>query len=507
MNSKKLFADFKSSIVVFLVALPLCLGIALACGFPLFSGIIAGLVGGIIVASISDSRYSVSGPAAGLTAIVLSSVSQLGSIQVFLAAVVFAGILQILLGIFKAGGIGNFIPSAVIKGMLAGIGMILIIKQFPHFVGYDADPEGDMYFDQPDGHNSFTDLYYMLNYITPGSVVIGCISFLVLLITDRPFYKKDRFLSMVPGPLLVVVFGILLNVSFRSYPFLLIGEDHLVSLPVINSADDLKANLLFPDFGLMGQPMFWTVVFTVGIVASLETLLSIEAIEKLDPEKHPVNSNRELIAQGIGNIGSALVGGLPVTSVIVRSSANIHAGARSKFSAIFHAMLLLVCVLLFPKVLGLIPNSSLAVILIMTGYKLTKVSLFKEQFRGGWDQFLPFVVTIAVMLTTDLLKGVAAGILLAVFFIIRSNIKSSFEIIEEIIDHQTNYLIKLPQHITFFNKGFMINFLEQVKKNSRVIIDGSITKSVDKDVKEVLADFIENSKQKNIQVQLIKYHI
>lgn len=489
------------------MALPLCLGIALACGFPLFSGIIAGVVGGIIVSLFSNARYSVSGPAAGLTAIVLSSVSQLGNIQVFLAAVVFAGVLQILLGIFRAGGIGNFIPSAVIKGMLAGIGIILIIKQLPHFVGYDADPEGDMYFDQPDGHNSFSDLYYMLNYITPGSAIIGCISFLILLVSNLPFYKNNRFLAMVPGPLLVVVIGIILNTVFRAHPFLFIGEDHLVNLPNISSMSDLKENLMFPDFGLLAKPAFWTVVFTVGIVASLETLLSIEAIEKLDPEKHPVNSNRELIAQGIGNMTSAFAGGLPVTSVIVRSSANIHAGARSKFSAIFHAILLLICVLVFPNVLGLIPNSTLAVILIMTGYKLTKVSLIKEQYKAGWDQFLPFVTTVVVMLTTDLLKGVAAGILLAVFFIIRSNIKSSFEIIEEIIDNQSNYLIKLPQHITFFNKGFVIKFLERVKNDSRVIIDGSITKSVDKDVKEVIADFIESSRQKNINVQLIKYQI
>lgn len=507
MNSKNLFADFKSGIVVFLVALPLCLGIALACGFPLISGIIAGIVGGIIVTSFSDARFSVSGPAAGLTAIVLSSVSQLGNIPVFLAAVVFAGVLQILLGIFKAGGIGNFIPSAVIKGMLAGIGIILIIKQFPHFVGYDADPQGDMYFDQPDGHNSFSDLYYMLNYITPGSVVIGIVSFFVLLITDMPFYKKDKVFSLIPGPLLVVIFGILLNIAFAGYPFLQISSAHLVNLPSINSVEDLNNNILFPDFGMMGSPKFWTIVFTVGIVASLETLLSIEAVEKLDPAKRPVNSNRELIAQGIGNMSSALIGGLPVTSVIVRSSANINAGARTKVSVVFHAVLLLLCVLLFPGILGMIPNSSLAVILIMTGYKLAKVSLFKEQFKAGWDQFLPFVITITVMLLTDLLKGVAVGIVVSVFFIIRANIKSSFEIIEEKIDHQTNYLIKLPQHITFFNKGFIINFLGRVKGNSRVIIDGSITKSTDKDVKEVLTDFVKSSEEKNIEVQFIKYHI
>lgn len=507
MDSKNLSADFKSGIVVFLVALPLCLGIALACGFPLFSGIIAGVVGGILVTLISDAKYSVSGPAAGLTAIVLSSVAQLGSIQIFLAAVTFAGILQILLGVLKAGGISNFIPSAVIKGMLAGIGIILIIKQFPHFMGYDANPEGDMYFNQTDGHNSFSELYYMLQNITPGSVLIGIISFIVLLVADRPFYKKNKILTLIPGPLLVVIFGILFNIAFSAHPLLKIGSEHLVNLPTISSFDDLKSNMLFPDFSAMGSNVFWTVVFTIGIVASLETLLSIEAVEKLDPAKYSPNSNRELIAQGAGNIASSLIGGLPVTSVIVRSSANINAGARTRFSVLFHAILLLLFVLLFPQLLRLMPNSSLAVILIMTGYKLTKISLFKEQYRAGWDQFLPFVITVVVMLGTDLLKGVAAGIVVAVFYIIRANIKSSFEIVEEVIENRTHYLVKLPQHITFFNKGFVINFLEKVKKNSKVIIDGSINRSTDKDVKEVLEDFMDSSRQKNIDIQLIKYNI
>ena len=507
MNFKQLFPDLKSGIVVFLVALPLCLGISMACGVPLFSGIISGVIGGIIVTLFSNAKFSVSGPAAGLTAIVITSIAQLGSFQSFLAAVIVAGILQFIFGVLRTGSVSDFIPSAVIKGMLAGIGIILIIKQLPHFVGYDADPEGDMYFEQPDGHNTISDLYYMLNYVTPGSVIIGVVSLLALLLAERPFYKKDRFLSLIPGPLLAVVFGVLLNISFSHYPFLKIEAQHLVNLPDINSFSDLKSNLLRPDYSMLGTSAFWLIAATLAVVASLETLLSIEAIEKLDPEKNSVNSNRELMAQGIGNTLSGFLGGLPITSVIVRSSANINAGAKSKFSAIFHALLLLLSVLLFPYILRLIPNSSLAVILIMTGYKLTKISLIKTQYKAGWDQFLPFITTIIVMLLTDLLKGVGAGIIVAVIFIIRFNIKSSFEIIEDLIDGRIVYLIKLPQHITFFNKGYIVNYLDKIKNESSVIIDGSINKSTDKDVKEVLVNFIETSKQKNIEIQLVKYII
>ena len=507
MNSKFIFADLKSGVVVFLVALPLCLGIAMACGVPLFSGILAGVIGGILVTILSGAKFSVSGPAAGLTAIVISAISQLGSYEYFIAAAVLAGALQVVLGLVKAGSIGNYIPNAVLKGMLAGIGIILIIKQLPHMIGYDATPEGDMYFAQSDGHNSISDLYYMLNYITPGSIIVGIVSLIIILITDMKFYKSDKILSLIPGPLLVVGFGILLNISFASSSFLQISSDHLVNLPTINSVSDLKSNFIFPNFAKWTDQSFWIVVFTLAIVASLETLLSIEAIEKLDPEKEPVNSNKELIAQGAGNIMSGLIGGLPITSVIVRSSANLNAGAKTKFSAIFHAILLLSSVLFFPHLLGLIPNSSLAVILIMTGYKLAKISLFKEQFKLGWDQFMPFLVTIVVMLLTDLLKGVTAGIVVALVYIIRFNVKSSFEIVEDVIDGKWNYLIKLPQHITFFNKGFITNYLNKVKKGSRVIIDGSINKSTDKDVKEVLMDFVESSKHNNIEIQFVKYTI
>lgn len=507
MKASNLISDIRSGIVVFLVALPLCLGISLACNVPLISGILSGVIGGIIVTLFSGAKYSVSGPAAGLTAIVLSAVTELGGYQYFIAAALIAGLLQIGLGLLKAGTIGNFIPNSVIKGMLAGIGIILIIKQMPHLVGYDADPEGDLYFVQPDGHNSISDLYYMLNYITPGSVVIGLVSIGILLMGNLPFYKKDKILSVIPTPLLAVVFAILLNIVFRSFPFLSIEVRHLVNLPKLESLSDLRQNLITPDFSLISEYKFWLVAASLALVASIETLLSIEALEKLDPERTVVNSNKELIAQGIGNSISGLVGGLPITSVIVRSSANIHSGAKSKLSVIIHAILLALSVRLFPELLCLIPNSCLAAILIITGYKLANLKLFRSEFKHGWDQFVPFMVTIVVMLLTDLLKGVGAGLVVSVIYIIRFNIHSSFEVIEEVIEGQMNYMIRLPQHATFFNKGFIIKYLNSIKENSRVIIDGSINRSTDKDVNEVILNFIETARLKNIKIQLIKYSI
>ncbi|WP_317896785.1 SulP family inorganic anion transporter [Aurantibacillus circumpalustris] len=504
---KSNITNLRSGIVVFLVALPLCLGIALACNVPLFSGILAGIVGGILVTLFSGSTLSVSGPAAGLTSIILVAVSALGSFEIFLAAVLFAGAFQIVLGLIKAGGVGNFVPSAVIKGMLAGIGIILIMKQIPHLVGYDRDPEGNFDFFQQDGHNTFTDLYYMFDYISPGAVIIGIVSILILLMGERAFYKNDKILSLIPTPLLVVVVGALLNISFNKYGSLLISPEHMVALPVIKNFGDLSNTLIFPDFSSIYKPGFWGVVITLAAVASLESLLSLEATDKLDPEKRYSNSNKELIAQGIGNMACGLIGALPVTAVIVRSSANIHAGATSKLSSIIHGALLLLAIFLIPNVLMLIPNASLAAILVITGYKLTKLDLFKEHFKKGIDQFLPFLVTIVVMLTTDLLKGVGAGVAVSLFFIIRYNIKSSFEIAEDIIDGKRNYLIKLPQYITFFNKGFIITYLNKVKTESRVIIDGSINRTTDKDVQEVFHDFAEKAKENNIEIQLVKYKI
>ncbi len=505
MFQKNLFADIKAGVVVFLVALPLCLGIAMACKVPLFSGIIAGVVGGILVTFFSGSKFSVSGPAAGLTAIVIASVSQLGSYQAFLAAVVFAGVFQLVLGILKAGSVGNYIPNAVIKGMLAGIGIILIIKQIPHLFGYDKDPQGDEQFIQMDGENSFTELVHMINFITPGALIIGIVSFIILIIADKAFYKKDKILSNIPGPLLVVIFGALLTISFKNSHFLAIDAQHLVNLPSISSIGDLTVNLTFPDFSSANSNAFWIVVVTLAIVASLETLLGIEAVDKLDPEKNESNTNKELLAQGIGNIACGFLGGLPVTSVIVRSSANINAGAKSKLSTILHAVLLLVSVVLLPNMLALIPNACLASILIMTGFKLTKLTIFKEQWKFGLEQFVPFVITIVVMLVTDLLKGVCVGLVVAVFFIIRDSIKSSFNSSSDVIEGKLYYLIKLPQYLTFFNKGYLIKFFKNIESGSKVIIDGSINKKINRDSRDVINNFIESAKKRKIEVELVKY--
>lgn len=504
MNSKNILFDLKSGIVVFLVALPLCLGIALACNVPLFSGILAGVIGGIFVTALSGSVLSVSGPAAGLTAVILSSVATLGSFESLLAAILCAGVLQIAFGFLRAGSIGNYIPGAVIKGMLAGIGIILIIKQLPHMVGYDKDPSGDFYFEQSDGQNTISELANMLNFITPGAIVIGILSMIILIISNQDFYKKSQLLSFVPGPLVVVVLGIILNLAFQSNGFMQISAEHLVTLPVIKNVDDLKSVMIQPDFDLFLTSNFFTVVVTLAIVASLESLLSIEATDKLDPLKRDSDSNKELIAQGVGNILCGLAGALPVTAVIVRSSANINSGAKTKLSAIIHAFLLLGCVLLIPTVLMLIPNSALAAILIMTGYKLTQISLFKELYKKGWDQFLPFVVTIVVMLLTDLLKGVGAGLVVAIIFIIRANIKTGFDVAEQIIDGKRHYMIKLPTHVTFFNKGFLMRYFDSIKEDSKIIIDGTINKTTDKEVQDVIQEFIWKAKEKKVEVEQIK---
>lgn len=505
MKSNTFVPDLKAGIVVFLVALPLCLGIALACKAPLFSGLLAGVIGGIIVTVFSGSALSVSGPAAGLTSIVLSSVATLGSFEIFMAAVVFAGVVQMLLSFLRAGSIGNYFPNAVIKGMLAGIGIILIIKQIPHLVGYDADPEGEFDFVQPDGHTTFSDLIYMVNYITPGSVIIGVVSLLMLYISEMRFYKENKILSMIPGALLAVVLGILLNLSFNSVnqPLFQIGKEHMVNLPVINNAESLRNIIMLPDFSQITSMNFWTIVFTIALVASLESLLSLEATDKLDPKKRDSNSNKELFAQGLGNLTCGALGALPVTAVIVRSSANINAGAKTKMAAVIHALLLMVSILFIPNILMLIPNASLAAILIVTGYKLAKPSLLKEHFAKGYSQVLPFIVTIVVMLVTDLLKGVSAGLIISVIFIIRANVRYSFDTAHNIIDDSMHHLIKLPQHVTFFNKGFLIKYLKNVAPNSKLIIDGSINKSMDSDVKEVLQDFLKTSKEKQIQISLI----
>lgn len=499
MNLRSFWStDFPSSVVVFLVALPLCLGIALASGAPLFSGLMAGIVGGIIVGLLSGSSLSVSGPAAGLTSIVLVAIQDLGTFEVFLLSVVVAGVLQIILGLVRAGSIGHFFPVAVIKGMLAGIGLILILKQIPHAVGFDADYEGDESFFQPDGRNTFSEILESLNYISPGAVIISIISVLLLISWNSNLLLRFRFFRIVPAALAVVLVGIGLNAIYKiSSPDLVISAQHLVSLPSY-SESGISAFFTFPDFSAWQNPKVYTTAITLAVVASLESLLSIEAVDKMDPARKLTPLNRELGAQGFGNVMSGLLGGLPVTSVIVRSSANVNAGARTKASAISHGAILLLSVVLIPQLLMLIPLSCLAGILLVTGFKLTKPSAFVEMFQKGWAQFLPFVATVLAVLFTNLLLGVFLGIVVALIFILITNFKKAMIIVSD----NDRYLIKFTKDVTFLNKAALRVELSKIPEGAQLVIDATQVSFVDADITETIIDFTETAKSKNIKIEI-----
>lgn len=495
--------DLPAGLVVFLVALPLCLGIALASGAPLFSGIIAGIVGGTIVALTSGSALSVSGPAAGLTVIVLNAITQLGSYEVFLLAVVLAGLIQIALGFLKAGIIGYYFPSSVIKGMLAAIGIILILKQLPHAVGYDKDSEGDFDFIQADGQNTFSEILNSFNHIHPGAVIIAAISLFILIMWERPFLKKYTFFKIVPGALLVVILGIIINEWFKaSNPSLYLSGEKLVQLPVATSANEFIGQFTLPDFSAFGNYHVYVVAITIAIIASLESLLSVEAADKLDPYKRNTPTNRELKAQGLGNMVSGLIGGLPLTAVIVRSSANINSGGKTKLSAVFHGIFLLLSVIGLASVLNKIPLACLAALLLTVGYKLAKVSLFKSMFKLGWDQFLPFVVTVIAIQFSDLLKGIGIGMAVSVFFILRSNYKRSYFFHKETHKEGDIITITLAEDVTFLNKGSIMQTLTHLPENTTVVIDGSKSHNIDLDVLEIIHDFKNTAELKNINLEL-----
>jgi MFS superfamily sulfate permease-like transporter len=499
---KNLPYDLPASLVVFLVALPLCLGVALASGAPLFSGIIAGMVGGIVVSSFSGSALSVSGPAAGLTTIVLASIHDLGSFNTFLAAVVLAGLLQLTLGFLKAGTIGNYFPAAVIKGMLAAIGLILILKQVPHAFGYDKDFVGDESFVQPDGENTFSELVNALNYINPGAVIICVVSLAVLILWERPFLKKQKFTMFVPAPLIVVALGVMLNEIFKSSsPDLAIGTEHLVSLPVADDLGSFIGQFTFPDFGSLMAKDTWTVVLTIvtiAVVASLESLLSIDAVDKLDPFKRITPLNRELKAQGIGNMLSGLIGGLPITAVIVRSSANVSAGARTQTSAILHGVLLLLTSLFIPYWLNKIPLASLAAILLTVGYKLTKPSIAVSMFKKGKDQFIPFIVTVLAIVFTNLLIGIFIGIAVGLVFVLKTNFHQALFSVNE----KGNYLIRLTKDVSFLNKALLRETFRGIPNGAYVIIDGSRSAFIDQDILETISDFRASAASRDIVVEL-----
>ena len=503
-NYKK---DIPASIVVLFVALPLCLGIALASGAPLLSGIIAGVIGGILVGSLSGSSLGVSGPAAGLAVIVLNSITTLGSFETFLLAVVIAGFIQLILGLLKAGVIGYYFPSSVIKGMLAGIGIVITLKQIPHAFGYDANYEGELSFIQSDGHNTISELFYMLSAIAPNALLVAVFSLVIILAWDNIIAKKYSFFKLLPGSIVVVVFGVLYQLISSAYwPDMALAPSHLVSVHVTNSVEEVLALFTFPDFTQIFNSEVYVVAITLALVASLETLLSVEATDKLDPHKRVTPTNRELLAQGTGNIVSGLLGGLPVTQVIVRSSANVQSGGESKLSAILHGIMLLVLVLFLPRIINLIPLSVLAIILILVGYKLAKPALFIQMYRLGRDQFVPFIVTILGLVFTDLLTGIGLGLIVGIIIILRRNYKNShFLHLEDKLDAENHHKIKitLSEEVTFLNKAAILTELNGIQPESIVSIDMSKSYRIDYDVLEIIDNFTKTAAENNISVSLI----
>lgn len=493
--------DIPSSIVVFLVALPLCLGIALGSNAPLFSGLIAGIVGGIVIGSLSGSQLSVSGPAAGLTAIVAAAIGKLEVYEIFLLAVVLGGVIQLIFGFLKAGILGDYIPYSVIKGMLAAIGLILILKQLPHLVGYDADFEGDESFQQKDGSNTFTSILNSVKNIIPLALIIGVVSILIQILWEKVLAKKHKLFTLMPAPLIVVLVSVFINEYFRSVNSpLALSDSFLVSIPVAESVGDFASFFTFPDFKALLNFGVWSSAVTIAIVASLETLLNIEAADELDPYKRVTPTNRELKAQGVGNIISGMLGGLPITSVIVRTSANINSGARTKMSAIIHGGLLLMSVAFIPGLLNLIPLSALAGILIYTGFKLVKPAIIREFYRKGATQFIPFVVTILAILFTDLLVGIFIGCIAGMFFVVRSNFKTAVFVVND----DNNYLFRLRKDVSFLNKPIIRRKLEKVPENCNVLIDATRADFIDMDIVEVIEDFMLHAPLKNITVELRK---
>lgn len=554
--------DFASGLVVFLVALPLCLGIALASGAPLFSGIISGVIGGIVVGYFSQSHLSVSGPAAGLTSIVLTAITDLGAFNVFLLSVVLAGVIQLLLGFIKAGSISNYFPNNVIEGMLAGIGVIILLKQIPHAFGYDKDYEGDMNYEQTDGQNTFTELLQLVDYVNFGAIIITIVSLLILIFL--PKIKLFQKIKIVPPALIAVVVSIIINELFiQSGSSLQILKENLVNLPIPQTIDDFKSVFVFPDVSQIINPKVWIVAVTIAVVASIETLLCIEASDRMDAQKRYTDTNVELKAQGIGNIVSGLLGGLPMTSVVVRTTANNAAGAKSKMSTIIHGFLLLISVITIPFLLNKIPLATLAAVLLMIGYKLAvpnikhfakympnainllilfvivllivfqnsnsialKILLtvavilqlviiyFKSKksrefaIKLSRNQYLyfPFFATIIAVVFTDLLKGVALGMIISIFFVLKGNMQRAYLFKKSEYTDGDIIHIDLAEEVSFLNKAAIKHTLATIPKNSSVIINASKTVYIDFDVLTLIKEFKNaHAKTENISVKLIGF--
>jgi MFS superfamily sulfate permease-like transporter len=492
--------DVQASLVVFLVALPLCLGIAMASNAPLAAGLFAGIIGGIVVGSLSGSPISVSGPAAGLTVIVITAIENLGSFESFTFAVFLSGIIQIILGLLRAGTIGNYFPTSVIKGMLSAIGIILILKQIPHAIGYDVNFMGNESFVQIDGQNTFTEIILAFNWLHWGAVLIALISIGIMLFWEKSAAKGNKFFKIVPGALVAVVSGVFLNELFKGFfPSLLLDSNHLVLLPFKGGWEDIGSNIRFPDWSLVTNPMIYQVALTIAIVGSLESLLSIDAADKLAGDGVLTSKNRELFAQGAGNTFSGLIGGLPITAVIVRTTANQTAGAKSNLSAVLHGFWLLICVASIPFVLNLIPLSSLAAVLLLVGYKLAKPALFKQMLNKGMNQFIPFIATIVAILFTDLLIGIIFGIVVGFAFVIRSNMHNAIVKVRD----EEHILIRFYKDVSFMQKSALINIFNEISDGSAVILDGRDV-FIDDDIVELIEDFIKRAPSRNITVELKK---
>ncbi len=515
---KNLKYDLPSGLVVFFVALPLCLGISLAStsysgieGISDFAGVvmpglIAGIIGGIVVGTFSSSRFGVSGPAAGLITIVGAAIVEFGGFanggfEKFTLAVALGGVLQFIFGMIKAGFVAYYIPFSVIKGMLAGIGVTIFIKELPHFFGYDENPEGQMAFQQTDGHTTFEDLGYMFDNMHMGATIVAIISIITLIVWGMKFVKNNKFLSLIPGPLLAIIVSVLVSLAFVGVTGLQIDGKHLVQVPEPSNLEEFKAMFYFPDFNAILDPAVWRVALVIALVASIESLLCVEATDKMDPYKGRTPMNRELRAQGIGNLVSGLLGGLPITQVIVRSTANIGAGAKSKASAIIHGIFLVGFIILIPGVLNTIPRATLAAVLLLIGWKLASPKAMIQMIKSGWEQYIPFFVVIVVMLLTDLLVGVGAGLGVAFIIILYRNFKMSFFVNDNVEDGKVH--VNLSQHTTFLNKASIMKRLDSIEDGKEVIIDLSETLSIDFDVKEALNDFIEGAPDRKIKTTVI----
>lgn len=504
LSVKDIKYDLPAGIAVFFVAVPLCLGIAHASGAPLISGLITGIIGGVLAGLISNSQLSVSGPAAGLTAIALAGITKLGSFEAFLLATVLAGVLQIIMGSFKAGFIATYIPSTVIKGMLSAIGLILIIKQFPHLIGYDIEAMGVQEFNdtaqdlnaaKPEGENTLTILLEGINNLNQGVLIIGLVSLAFLIVWDKFFQQKFK---AVPGALIVVLIGVCINYVYQNFLFVFpLSADHFVNIPKIDSFLEFSHVSTFPDWSAFGKFALYSTAFTIAIVASIETLLSVEAVDKLDPQKRKTPANRELIAQGVGNTLAGLLGGLPMTAVIVRGSVNVSAGAKTKLSTIIHGILIVVAVMFFAQIMNLIPLASLAAVLIYTGYKLLAPEHFWEHYKRGWGQLIPFAVTVLAIVFSDLLVGVTIGVVTSLVFIVMEDYKGTVLTVNDLGKRRR---IVLGENITFLHKPKLVKIFDEMPNDLIVEIDGSRNFYIDKDILEVIEDFKQQAPQKNIEL-------